>query len=112
MVNDAREFKFCCEWLTDGIGESYKEWRGQGLLQAASRVFIESPTGTGKTTFILKKLCRYAAENKRRILYLGNRVALKEQMEKEMVQEFPESENQGDNCYLQERFKTYQKQDC
>ena len=107
MVNDAREFKFCCEWLTDGIGESYKEWRGQGLLQAASRVFIESPTGTGKTTFILKKLCRYAAENKRRILYLGNRVALKEQMEKEMVQEFPESENQGDNCYLQERFKTY-----
>ena len=107
MTGIVRSIPFCCEWLADGIGESYRDWKGEGLIQAASRVFIESPTGTGKTTFILRKLCRHAAEEGRRILYLGNRVALKEQMEKEMIREYPGSEEQRKDYYFHELFPTY-----
>lgn len=107
MTGVVRSIPFCCEWLADGIGESYRDWKGEGPIQAASRVFIESPTGTGKTTFILRKLCRHAAEEGRRILYLGNRVALKEQMEKEMIREYPGSEEQRKDYYFHELFPTY-----
>lgn len=62
-------------FLSDKIDEEYKGWEGGKIY------FLESPTGTGKTTFILDKLLPFARANNKRILYLVNRKILKEQLE-------------------------------
>lgn len=72
-----------CRWLSDGIGADYEEWRCSGtnsLPRPPNHIFIESPTGTGKTSFIINKLLPFAAKHQRNILYLGNRSALADQM--------------------------------
>lgn len=73
---------FCERWLVNGIEEDYKNWlpRGVERHQKASRIFIESPTGTGKSSFILDKLFPFAAESNYNILYLANRSALNQQI--------------------------------
>lgn len=73
---------FCERWLVNGIQEDYKNWlpRGVERHQKASRIFIESPTGTGKSSFILDKLFPFAAEKNYNILYLANRSALNQQI--------------------------------
>lgn len=73
---------FCERWLINGIQEDYKNWlpRGVERHQKASRIFIESPTGTGKSSFILDKLFPFAAEKNYNILYLANRSALNQQI--------------------------------
>ena len=49
---------FCERWLVNGIEEDYKNWLPRGVVsrQKASRIFIESPTGTGKSSFVLDNL--------------------------------------------------------
>lgn len=73
---------FCERWLVNGIQEDYKNWlpRGVERHQKASRIFIESPTGTGKSSFVLDKLFPFAAENNYNVLYLANRFALNQQI--------------------------------
>lgn len=73
---------FCERWLVNGIQEDYKNWlpRGVERHQKASRIFIESPTGTGKSSFILDKLFPFAAESNYNVLYLANRSALNQQI--------------------------------
>lgn len=75
-----KEFSEC--WLVNGIQEDYKNWlpRGVERHQKASRIFIESPTGTGKSSFVLDKLFPFAAEKNYNILYLANRSALNQQI--------------------------------
>ena len=60
------------------IGEAYTEWEN------GQRIFINAPTGSGKTTFVLKTLLPYFAERGKKILYLVNRRILKEQI-REMI---------------------------
>ena len=57
-------------YISDVIGNEYLKWNPE------TKVFISSPTGTGKTTFITKSLFPFAVENKKRIVYLVNRTAL------------------------------------
>ena len=73
---------FCERWLVNGIQEDYKNWLPRGVEghQKASRIFIESPTGTGKSSFVLNKLFPFAAENNYNVLYLTNRSALNQQI--------------------------------
>ena len=73
---------FCERWLVNGIQEDYKNWLPRGVVrhQKASRNFIESPTGTGKSSFVLDKLFPFAAEKNYNILYLANRSALNQQI--------------------------------
>lgn len=66
------------EWLTNCIGEEYKRWTNR------DKVFIASPTGSGKTYFILKQFLPYLSKKNKRILYLVNRKILKEQIESEI----------------------------
>lgn len=66
------------EWLTNCIGEEYKRWTNR------DKVFIASPTGSGKTYFILKQFLPYLSQKNKRILYLVNRKILKEQIEAEI----------------------------
>ena len=45
------------KYIADSIGNDYKNW-GAGEV-----VFISAPTGSGKTTFILKNfLCKWTCE--------------------------------------------------
>lgn len=68
------------EWVSDIIGEKYKSW------EPGQVVTISAQTGTGKTNFILNCLLPFAVENNRKILYLCNRTALVEQIQKELLQ--------------------------
>lgn len=79
---------FCERWLVNGIQEDYKNWLPRGVVghQKASRIFIESPTGTGKSSFVLNKLFPFAAENNYNVLYLTNRSALNQQMRNTVAQ--------------------------
>ena len=74
--------EFSERWLVNGIQEDYKNWQPRGVVshQKASRIFIESPTGTGKSSFVLDKLFPFAAEKNYNILYLANRSALNQQI--------------------------------
>ena len=96
---------FSHKWLSDGIGENYKIWTckdRQKTLTSATCVLIESPTGTGKTSFVLDKLFPFAAQNGRNILYLGNRAALKAQTEYAVEHRFIERDREYENSYTKE----------
>lgn len=60
-------------FLAEKIGNDYKSWEG-------GEIFIESQTGTGKTTFVLDVLVPYAMEREKEVLFFSNRFLLKEQI--------------------------------
>ena len=60
-------------YVTDAIGETYKHWQ-------TGVVLINAGTGTGKTTFVVKKLNEWAEITGTKILYLCNRSALRSQV--------------------------------
>lgn len=66
-------------YLSTSIGESYKEWKNGDIY------FISAPTGSGKSTFIIKDLLPHFAQMKKRILYLVNRTVLKQQIENDII---------------------------
>ena len=68
--------------VADAIKDEYQNWKKY------DKVFISSPTGTGKTYFILHVLLPYASQQGKKILYLVNRRILKEQLESE-ISSFP-----------------------
>lgn len=63
-------------YIGDSIGTDYMTW------EAGASIFISSPTGSGKTTFILETFLPYLAKERKRMLYLVNRTILKNQIEK------------------------------
>lgn len=66
------------KFVSQIIGEEYKQWkRGQ-------TIYLTSPTGSGKTTFIFDFLLPYFVENNMKILYLVNRKVLKKQLKKKI----------------------------
>lgn len=65
-------------FLSGKIGDEYLSWRNGEV------VLITSPTGSGKTYFMLHKLLGRAIERGERILYLVNRKILKKQLEEEL----------------------------
>lgn len=74
------------EWVSDVIGDDFKKWRtkdkSSNFGSYPTKVFLEAPTGSGKTYFIINKLLPFAAEQGRNILYLGNRTVLEKQVKK------------------------------
>ena len=67
--------RFFHESVTEKIGDAYKKWDERACI------FIDAPTGSGKTTFILETLLPYFCKKDKRILYLVNRRILKKQLE-------------------------------
>ena len=59
--------------------EEIKKWKPN------NRILINSPTGSGKSTFIRRNLYQYCKTNDKKILILSNRVALKEQVISELI---------------------------
>ena len=52
----------------------YQAWQG------GESIFIEAPTGMGKTSFVLDQLVADAMNNRQEVLFLSNRYLLKEQI--------------------------------
>lgn len=63
------------ETVNDLIGNEYKKWVPGDIIT------ISTPTGSGKTTFILKTLLQWAAKKGWAILYLVNRKVLRDQIQ-------------------------------
>ena len=59
-------------WVSDLIGEDYKRWHNEFVI-------LDCGTACGKTYFCIRKLGKYAATKKRKILYLCNRSKLRNQ---------------------------------
>lgn len=64
------------QYMTSMIGDDYKNWKGI--------VVFDAGTGSGKTYFILKVLLPWAHEQSKRILFLCNRDALRNQIESDV----------------------------
>lgn len=77
------------KYLTEEIGDAYKAWT------AERPVVIHAPTGSGKTFFILNRLLPYVAECGKRMVYLSNRSALKQQVENEFQRDSALAKYQG-----------------
>jgi len=73
------------KYISEKIGSDYMTWcksiDKSKTWQNGDSIFITSPTGTGKSTFVFKDLLKHYKENGKRILYLVNRSVLKEQLE-------------------------------
>lgn len=65
-------------YIADSIGTEYEQWKGGDV------VFISSPTGSGKTTFILNVFLPFLVKTGQKMLYLVNRTVLKEQLYEEV----------------------------
>ena len=76
--------------VTNKIGEDYKTWKN------GAHIYIDAPTGTGKTKFILYKLLTYYSglTKKKKILYLVNRRILKAQI-MEMISALPHNQTRA-----------------
>ncbi|MDE6662081.1 MAG: DEAD/DEAH box helicase family protein [Lachnospiraceae bacterium] len=61
--------------VAKAIGEEYKNWGHKDCI------FIDAPTGSGKTTFILEILLPFLCHKNEKLLYLVNRRILKKQLE-------------------------------
>ena len=61
------------QYVADIIGDEYKMWK------EGDTVIITTPTGSGKTSFVLSKLLQQAVEEDMHVLYLCNRKVLSEQ---------------------------------
>lgn len=79
------------KYVADSIGDAYKSW------DSKSPIFIDSPTGSRKSTFVFTQLLSYAIENNRTILILSNRIALSAQQKRSilsvMKEHYPEISN-------------------
>ena len=60
-------------FVTDLIGNDYKNW------MAGDKIIIASPTGSGKSTFILRSLLPHAMKQGQHIVYICNRKVLNDQ---------------------------------
>ena len=80
-------------YLSDTIGDEYKHW-GQ------AKVFLNAPTGAGKTTLILQKLLPYYRKQGLKLLILCNRRMLNEQYEAALATMY-ETYSEYDNVEIQ-----------
>ena len=69
-------------FVADEIQENYKNWRLGDII------LIHAQTGAGKTYFVLNVLLPYIASQGKRLLYLSNRSALRDQINLSYSQEY------------------------
>lgn len=91
-------------YVADMVGEEYKEWK------AGDHVVIATTTGSGKTTFVMKKLLKYAKSLGKHVVYLCNRRFLnyqvQEVVQKELMNYIGDLEDSLEN-YI--HIRTYQQ---
>lgn len=101
------------EWVSDVIGDDFKQWRTKDKSAKfgsyPTKVFIEAPTGSGKTYFIINKLLPFAAERGRNILYLSNRTVLEKQVKKHIGNVYYEKYDENKDVTKYDIFFTHNK---
>lgn len=70
--------EYFMKYIRDSIGEDYINWK------EGDTIFISSPTGSGKTAFILNELLSHLADKGKEVLYLVNRSILMNQIKNEI----------------------------
>ncbi|MFT8312940.1 MAG: DEAD/DEAH box helicase family protein [Clostridium sp.] len=73
--------KLNLKWVTDSIGEDYKEWDEGDII------ILQAQTGTGKTYFIKNKLINYINPYER-LLLVCNRINLKRQLKIDLLKKY------------------------
>lgn len=68
-------------YITEVIQDTYKNWNAKDII------FLEAPTGSGKTTFVLEELVPYARQNGKEVLFITNRTLLKAQIKAKVAKE-------------------------
>lgn len=63
------------QYVSDLIGDEYKSWK------EGDYVIIATPTGSGKTTFVVSKLLKEAMSHGKHVVYYCNRKVLHDQFE-------------------------------
>lgn len=63
------------QYVSDLIGTEYKSWK------EGDQVIIATPTGSGKTTFVIAQLLKLAASEQKHVVYYCNRKVLHDQFE-------------------------------
>ncbi len=76
--------------VQNAIGDEFMLWR------ADTPVFIEAPTGTGKTSFVYNKLIPHALSEGNTVLLVSNRISLNDQQKKDLSIRFPEDAEDPD----------------
>lgn len=61
-------------YVEEIVGEEYKQWN------CGDRILVSTPTGSGKTTFVIDTLLRYAVQQNKHVVYYCNRKALNDQI--------------------------------
>lgn len=70
--------------VTDAIGNAFLTWNHE------TPVFIDAPTGTGKTTLIYERILKLAISKQENVLLVSNRIALNNQQKLAMIQKVRE----------------------
>lgn len=60
-------------YVTELIGDEYLNWNSK------SSYLISTPTGSGKTTFVIKQLLKHAIQQRKHMVYICNRRVLNDQ---------------------------------
>ena len=68
--------------MSDVVGDDYKTW------QPGEIIGLSGGTGTGKTKLVLGVIAREAQEQGKTVLYLCNRTSLKEEVERDVCQQY------------------------
>ncbi len=63
------------QYVSDLIGDEYKSWK------EGDHVIIATPTGSGKTTFVVSQLLKEALSHQKHVVYYCNRKVLRDQFE-------------------------------
>lgn len=66
-------------YVADFLKYDFKCWK------TGESIFIQASTGNGKTTFVLKQLVKHAKESGKEVLFISNRLLLKEQIKNEIL---------------------------
>lgn len=70
------------KWVSEIVSERFVQ-----RMQGNTPLFIASQTGSGKTTFIFENCIPVAEKEGKKVLYLCNRTALKNQIKKEAMKD-------------------------
>lgn len=85
-------------FVTDVIRDDYKKW------SCGDTVIIHAQTGAGKTYFVLQELLPFVAEHGKKLLYLSNRTALRDQIKMSYPSKF-------DNAIIPMNYQSFERVD-
>lgn len=88
-------------FVEESIGDNYEHWKKD------KKIILAYQTGKGKTSFVFNKLLPYAANKKKHIVYICNRVALFNQLAERSNSENMKSFSDYIHIFTYQSFENY-----